>query len=86
MPAAAYGQIYGFSADNLANKISAAYYVYPHLQYVFCFFEYFLASLAQYSISRLETTQVRSSRAAYETYESNDALPTMTPTLTPSQK
>ena len=31
--AAAYGQIYGFSADNLANKISAAYYVYPHLQY-----------------------------------------------------
>lgn len=34
MPAAAYGQIYGFSADNLANKISAAYYVYPHLSTV----------------------------------------------------
>ena len=33
MPAAAYGQIYRFSADNLANQISAAYYVYPHLQY-----------------------------------------------------
>ena len=46
---------------------------------------YFLASLAQYSISRLETTQVRSSRAVYETYEWNDALLIMTPTLTPSQ-
>jgi len=37
MPAAAYGQMYGFSADNLANKISAAYYVYPHLQYASTF-------------------------------------------------
>jgi len=33
MTAATYGLIYRFSADNLANKISAAYYVYPHLQY-----------------------------------------------------
>ena len=35
--AAAYGQIYEFSADNLANKISAAYYVYPHLQYTYIY-------------------------------------------------
>ena len=34
MSAAAYGQIYGFSAHNLANKISAAYFVYPHLSTV----------------------------------------------------
>ena len=53
------------------------------LEFVFSF--YFLTSLAQYSISRLETTQVRSSRAVYENYEWNDALLTMTPTLTPSQ-
>ena len=51
----------------------------------FFFFIYFLTSLAQYFISRLETTQVRSSRAVYDTYESDDALLTMTPTLTPSQ-
>ena len=50
------------------------------------FFDIFLASLAQYSISRLETTQVRSSRAVYETYGSDDALLIMTPTLSPSQK
>ena len=37
MTAATYGLIYRFSADNLANKISAAYYVYPHLQYASTF-------------------------------------------------
>ena len=51
----------------------------------YLFFQYFLTSLAQYFISRLETTQVRSSRAVYETYEQNDALLVMTPALTPSQ-
>ena len=55
-------------------------WVYPVLS-----FSLYLTSLAQYSISRLETTQVRSSRAVYETYEWNDALLILTPTLTPSQ-
>ena len=53
---------------------------------IFFYNIFFGPSLTQYSISRLETTQVRSTRAVYETYEWNDALLIMTPTLTPSQK
>ena len=60
-------------------------YASAHTGFEFFFFIYFLTSLAQYFISRLETTQVRSSRAVYETYEQNDALLVMTPALTPSQ-